>query len=317
MKVRFWGVRGSLPTPISSRALEDKLVRVLQGAKDIPLDDPERVRQYLAALPVRLRGTYGGDTSCVQVTSGGDGVILDAGTGIFRLGEAWAWQDESVCPRVHHIFLTHLHWDHTVGLPFFAPLLHADNQVIIYGAHPGFEEQLLAQHSPPNFPVPLLDLRGSISFRSIAPGEPVTIGGLRIDCMELPHPGRSFAFRVEDGESAVVYATDAEYRDLSPEAVGKYVSFFQGADALIVDAQYDVQEGLGEKRDWGHSSPLAGARLCVAANVGLLVLFHHDPSSSDDEIADMEARIQTFLDQHVSSSCCRAVAAHEDLEICL
>lgn len=315
MKARFWGVRGSLPTPIGLHSLEDKLVQALQGASRVPLDDPAQVRSYVASLPLHLRGTFGGHTSCVQVTSARDSLILDAGSGLFRLGEWWARQDERERPRAHHIFLSHLHWDHTIGLPHYAPLFRADNRLVVYGAHPDFEGQLLAQHAPPNFPLPLSAFPASVSFQHMVPGVPVEVGCLRVTCMELPHPGRSFAFRVEDGQSALVYATDAEYRDLSPETTRDYVAFFQGAGVLIMDAQYDSQESLEKKRDWGHSSPLAGAALCIAAGVSRLILFHHDPSSSDEAIAAMEVQVQEYLDREPSPLRCRATAAYEDLEI--
>lgn len=317
MNVRFWGVRGSLPTPLDMRSLEEKLVQAVLRAREARLEDGEQVRRFVAGLPLALRGTYGGHTSCVQVTSGQDEVILDAGSGLYRLGQWWEGQDPAQRPQVHHIFLSHLHWDHTLGLPLFAPLGYPGHQVVVYGAHPGFESHLQAQHAPPNFPVPLMAFKGECMFRTVAPGRSVQVGALRVDCMELPHPGRSFAYRVSDGRSSLVYATDAEYGDLAPEAVGRYVDFFQGADVLVVDAQYDLHESLGTKRDWGHSSAMVGARLALAANVHWLVLFHHDPSSTDEAIAQMEAQVQAYLDAEGASSRCRAVAAYEGLEIAL
>lgn len=317
MNVRFWGVRGSLPTPVDGKALEEKLVQVVLRAKGARLDEVEQARRFVAELPLALRGTYGGHTSCVQVTSGQGEVILDAGSGLYRLGRWWEEQDPAERSKVHHVFLSHLHWDHTLGLPLFAPLGYADHQVVVYGAHPGFERHLQAQHAPPNFPIPLTALQGKCVFRAIAPGRPVQLGVLQVDCTELPHPGRSFAYRVSDGRSCFVYATDAEYGDLAPEAMEQLAEFFQGADVLVVDAQYDLHESLGAKREWGHSSALTGARLALAANVRWLVLFHHDPSSTDEAIARMEDQVQAYLDAHGASSRCRAVAAYEGLEIVL
>ncbi|MBC7223057.1 MAG: MBL fold metallo-hydrolase [Anaerolineae bacterium] len=297
--------------------MEDRLFRALQQAQGVPLEDAEQVRRFVANLPLAQRGTYGGHTSCVQVSSDRDEVILDAGSGLYRLGRQWEAQDPASRPQEHHIFLTHLHLDHTLGLPHFAPLGHPGHRVVLYGAHPGFEGYLQAQHAPPSFPIPLSAFQGEVAFRTMVPGRAARVGTLEVDCMELPHPGRSFALRVRDGRSCLVYATDAEYGEFVPEAVGRYVDFFQGADVLVVDAQYDLTESLGAKRDWGHSSALVGARLALAANVRWLVLFHHDPASSDEAIAKMEAQVQAYVDAQGGAAPCRVVAAYEGLEIAL
>ncbi|NLE77083.1 MAG: MBL fold metallo-hydrolase, partial [Chloroflexi bacterium] len=261
MKVRFWGVRGSIPSPISPADLEGKLLRVLQGAQGVDLADAEQVRRYLAQIPAPLRGTFGGNTSCVQVSSGDQSLILDAGSGMQRLGGAWLAADEATRARHHHIFISHLHWDHTIGLPFFAPLSDPACEVAIYGAHTGFREGLLAQHRPPNFPVPLEGLPARQVFRQIVPGQPLTVGPFVVDCMEMVHPGGSFAFRISDERAAVVYATDAGFPSRHGPTLSPYLAFVQAADLLICDAQFNSQEGLHGREGWGHSSPLVGADL--------------------------------------------------------
>lgn len=260
MEIRFWGVRGSVATSGSENA------------------------------------RIGGNTSCVELTSQGHRLILDAGTGIRGLGEAM--HREQGAPKAMMLF-SHLHWDHVQGFPFFGPAWNPTARLDMRGpfAHGGraLREVLAAQMQPPTFPVPLEAMRGGLSFGDVIPGEAFEHGPFRITPFELPHPNGCLGYRVDADGRSFVYATDVE---LSLETLSSQVArYLEGADAMALDAQYTVDEyegrgGGSSKRGWGHSTNIDAARVARACDVRRLFLFHHDPAHNDDMVEAMaeEAR---------------------------
>jgi phosphoribosyl 1,2-cyclic phosphodiesterase len=255
MRIRFWGVRGSIAAPGPDTA------------------------------------SVGGNTSCVEVRCGQTLIILDAGTGIRRLGEGLIGD-----PRTGGIdatvLLSHLHWDHIQGLPFFVPAYLPSSRLSIAGTAHGvmsLRDALAHQMTAPVFPVRLAELAATIDFLEVRPGDSFDVGEAQVRAVRLNHPGGVLAYRIEHEGRSVVYATDTEHyacvdptlRDLA-----------EGADALIYDAQYTPEEYRGDagrsRVGWGHSTYVAAAELARAAGVGQLVLFHHDPTRSDAAVAAIE-----------------------------
>lgn len=250
MRVRFWGVRGSIAS-------------AGQGTAQV-----------------------GGNTSCVEVRCGDQLVILDAGTGLRLLGE-------TLPPPVEaHLFLSHLHWDHIQGFPFFGPAYVPGNRVTLYGPErcaPGGDVRaaLAAQMRAPHFPVGLEVMRAALSFAPVAAGGEVRLGAVTVRAAAAKHPNGCLAYRVEHGGRSLVYATDTEH-DAGGHVDAELLALARGADLLVYDAQYTADE-YAAKRGWGHSTAEEGARLAEAAGVGQLVLFHHDPTHDDWQIARIEA----------------------------
>ncbi len=270
MKIRFWGVRGSRPGHSPA--------------------DPGRDREVSSVVPRAV----GGNTPCVSVQVGDVQLILDAGSGLCALGADLMRGPLGAGAGSAHLFLSHTHWDHIQGLPFFAPAFVKGNVLEVYGGHPGLQERLATQQRPEFFPVPLDTVPATLRFHELANDEVVDLGRLRVLHQSLPHPGGSFAYRVESIGSSLVYATDGEYTHRfdtddaeEPHLYGvdveSYVSFFRGADTLIFDAMFGLQESIA-KADWGHSTALIGVDLAARAGVKRLVLFHHDPNASDASI---------------------------------
>lgn len=255
MRVRFWGVRGSIA----------------------------------AAGPETAQ--VGGNTSCVEVRAG-DGadetlIILDAGTGLRRLGESLR------APLAAHLFLSHLHWDHIQGFPFFGPAYAPGNRIRLYAperctAGGDVRAALDAQMRAPHFPVGLDAMRAQLSFGAVAAGAVVRVGdAVAVQAAAAKHPNGCLAYRVDAGGRSVVYATDTEH-DASGRIDRALLELARGADVLIYDAQYTSDE-YAAKRGWGHSTAEEGARLAEAAGVGQLVLYHHDPTHDDWQVARIEA----------------------------
>jgi phosphoribosyl 1,2-cyclic phosphodiesterase/tetratricopeptide (TPR) repeat protein/anti-anti-sigma regulatory factor len=285
MKIKIWGSRGSIPIALTSAEVRDKITAALRGAQGVDLADPLAIRAYVDSLPPMLAGTGGGNTSCVELQADNQTFAIDAGSGIHSLGLELM---KGPCGRgqgVVHLFMSHTHWDHIQGFPFFRPAYIPGNRINVYSIHdvqPVFDGQM----KPATFPISLDSMRANIQFISLTEGERLELGNVHVTNLRLPHPGRSYAYRFEYGGVAFVYASDSEYKYLDESHVQPYLRFFAGADVLIFDAQFSLRDAF-LKEDWGHSSALIGVDLARQAGVKRLVLFHHDPTSSDADLTNI------------------------------
>lgn len=232
----------------------------------------------------------GGNTACLEVVAGDTRIILDAGTGLRALG------DERLRggPRHSTILLSHLHWDHVAGLPFFTPVYVPGHRVEIASGPNGVmphDAAIRALFKAPFFPVDFDDLGGTVSTRELRVNERITIGDLTVTMARLNHPDPVYGYRLEHAGQSIVYATDTEHFACVDPTLKRLAA---GADILIYDAQYTPEE-YPAKVGWGHSTWLAGAELARAAGVPQLVLFHHDPHRTDAQLDALEAAARAVL----------------------
>jgi phosphoribosyl 1,2-cyclic phosphodiesterase len=312
MQVKFWGTRGSIPTPISPAAIEDKIRQALLGVAGLNLSGAEAVERYLQRLPLDLRWTVGGNTACVQVQAGDQLLILDAGSGLRLLGCELMRSQFGQGQGAADFLVSHTHWDHIQGLPFFAPAFVPGNRLTLRSPHAHLEAAFTGQQIEMYFPVPLDYLRADVRFERMAAGAWSQIGALRVYPLPMTHPGESYSYRIEHDGASLVYATDAEFPRMHARDTRTFVEFFQDADLLIFDAQYSLNDAL-DKRDWGHSSPMMGAELAHRAGVRRLALFHHDPMADDRTIYAGLRQAEAYLAQRGSP--CQVTIAAEGMEI--
>ncbi|GAB4497745.1 MAG: MBL fold metallo-hydrolase [Anaerolineales bacterium] len=296
MKITFWGVRGSYPLP---------------GATTL---------------------RYGGNTPCVEIEAGAHSLILDAGTGIIGLGRSLLKRNR----RNLHLLFSHVHHDHTQGLPFFAPAFVPGVKLNLFAPDIFTRDvlQVLAEvMQPPNFPITLRDLKADLTTATLRETDVILLhpngessilpalfcpanlpeGTLKIRCLRgYAHPGGIMLYRIEYGDSAVAYATDLE------GYVGgdrRLAAFAQNADLLIHDAQYTSEHywgllpGMPATQGFGHSTPQMACQVAAAANVGTLALFHYDPNYEDMRLDALQAEGQRGF--------ANTIAPHEGLQISL
>jgi phosphoribosyl 1,2-cyclic phosphodiesterase len=312
MKVKFWGARGSIPTPIASATIEDKIRQALRGAVGVDLSSEAAIERYIQRLPAAVRQTVGGNTSCVEVRLGGQLIILDAGSGIRPLGLALMKERFGKGQGEADILMSHTHWDHVQGFPFFVPAFVPGNRLTFHGPHAHLESAFTGQQNETYFPVPFGYMRATMQFQRLPTEAWTQLGEARVYPLKLSHPGECYGYRLECGGQSMVYATDSEYKELSPASTQAVVEFFRGTDLLIFDAQYTLGEAL-DKADWGHSSPLMGAELAYRAGVKRLALFHHEPLADDHTIYSGQKQAETYLTKR--NSACQVFVAVEGLEI--
>jgi phosphoribosyl 1,2-cyclic phosphodiesterase len=249
-RLSFWGVRGSTPTV-----------------------DPATWR-------------YGGNTPCLElIAPDGSQFILDCGTGLRALGSRWAALSAGERNSETHIFVTHYHWDHIQGIPFFSPLYCENNHFHFHSfrsKHLGrnsLKQVFETQMAMPYFPVDMSAMTAKKHFAEVSGGESFTIGENKITARHLNHPQGCLGYRIETPGGTIVYATDNEPGDAKLDA--ELLELAAGADIFINDAQYTPEQLAATRRGWGHSSWREGVKVARDAGAKTLVLFHHDPDSTD------------------------------------
>ena len=290
MRIRFWGVRGSLPAPLLGSQVREKLATVLRNARPEDFADSESRERFISGLPPWLLETVGGNTSCISVgIDDFDGqIVFDCGSGIRELGNT----DGEGSSPAYHIFLSHFHWDHLQGLPFFSPAYRPSTTVDFYSPKPGFEDDLSGLMREPYSPVSLKDLSAKKRFHHME--GPVGVGPATVSFRKMNHPGGSFAYKVSHGGRQFIYATDSELEPRDFVTGDDNTAFFKGADVIALDSQYTLIEAI-EKFKWGHSPYSMAVEFAMAWGIRHLVLFHHDPSSDDRRLHEMLRSARQYL----------------------
>lgn len=298
MHVRFWGTRGSIPLDCPPALLREKLIGALLTAQGRRFADAADAGAFVdTELPAEYGPGFGGATPCVEVSLAGDTgtvLLLDAGSGLAEFGRRWKDDPRSATPTTFHLLLSHLHWDHIQGFPFFEPAYSPQNRVVIHACHPAAEATLRAQMESPWFPVPFSTMRAAVSFETHGEAEPFEVAGFSVQAHLQWHPGDSYAYRIEAGGRTLVYATDAEYTTSDQELAQSVATFFRDADLLIFEAMFTRDEVVYEKTGWGHASNLDGVELASMGRVKRLALFHHDPAASDAKLTAFELEAQSY-----------------------
>ncbi len=251
--IRFWGVRGSIACP-----------------------SPNHIK-------------YGGNTSCIEVGTGDHRFILDAGTGIRGLGKLFLEKDV----RTTHLLLTHTHWDHINGIPFFRPAYDPNRRVRVMAGHlkdqGGVHSALSLQMNDPMFPVPLDAMKAIVEFLDFEAGDTFRLyDDVIVRTAPLNHPNGATGYRIEHQDKAVCYVTDTEHVPSQPDQ--NILGLIEGADLVIYDSTYTEDEFV-DHIGWGHSTWNEGMRLCRMAGVRQLAVFHHEPDHEDAFMEGLEAEV--------------------------
>ncbi|MHB8917016.1 MAG: MBL fold metallo-hydrolase [Desulfocucumaceae bacterium] len=278
MRIKFWGVRGSIPSP---------------GLSTV---------------------RYGGNTSCVSVQLGEDKIlVLDAGTGIRELGKTLVSDRREI-----FVLLSHIHWDHIHGFPFFAPLYQKDRVVHVFTCPPGKNayDPLLGQMDGVHFPVSMDKLPSECRVITQDAVLFMPCHGFKLARVDANHPGGASGYRIENNGRSLVYLTDNE---LDPpyekrSTVDDLARFCRGADILVHDAQYTDQD-MPLMHGWGHSLVSQACQLASAAGVKHLVLFHHDPSRTDDQVDEIQESARAWFKQNNRRVICTAAFEGMTLEL--
>jgi phosphoribosyl 1,2-cyclic phosphodiesterase len=313
MIIRFWGVRGSLPTPATPARIKSKISAILEQITPEDIKNAESRERFLAGLPPWLFGTVGGNSPCVSVDLGDpyECFVFDCGSGIRELGMAHINENRNVSQ--YHIIMSHFHWDHLQGLPFFNPGYNPSVKMDFYSPAPELEQILKGQMVHPYFPVGLDAMNSVKKFHKI--DRSIVISGRVVTAKKMNHPGDSYAYCIKEDEKRFIYATDTELTPGDFEKNEENTTFFKNADLIVIDCQYTLNEAI-DKYNWGHSS--FSLAVDFAANWGIkhMVMFHHDPSYDDHKLYGILQSAKWYLER-MNIKGIELTLAYEGLEISL
>jgi phosphoribosyl 1,2-cyclic phosphodiesterase len=293
--IHFWGVRGSLPSPVLQSDIQAKIAAIVERMVPEDLASGESRKNFLEGLPPWLYGTVGGNSPCVSVEIEGlnEPIVLDCGSGLRELGIAYGAQKPM--PSHYHIFMSHFHWDHMLGFPFFNPAYNPSVTLDVYSPQDGLIGYFSDMMKEPYCPVHLENMASQINFHRLEQ-DPLTIGPVSMAFKKLKHPGDSYAYKVGHNGKRFIYATDValSVNDFLP--TDENTRFFKDADIVVIDAQYTLEEAL-RKSDWGHSA--FSMAIDFAANWGIkhLILFHHDPTYDDHKLYSILQTARWYIER--------------------
>lgn len=294
MEIQFYGVRGSIPTPMLPSEYQEKAWEILRLTQREVLSNPSvSEAEIFSKLPPYLTNVIGGNTTCLSVRSKSDNqFIFDMGTGIRVLGNELAGRAFSGKEILRlNVFMTHTHWDHIQGWPFFKPAYSPNCDFHFYSCIANLEERLNRQQCMENFPITLSMMGSKKTFHRLAEYRETQVQDLFITPFALKHPGSSIGYRISDGKNAILFATDVEFREEEPQLLDHLKERIGPASVLIVDAQYS-QEEADKKIGWGHTSVKMAVKAAESLGVETVILTHFEPDHTDRAIQEI---IQTDL----------------------
>lgn len=275
MDIKFWGVRGSIPHSLDTlgwsqhfeEIMKDFLAKGFNKAEDIP--------HYIQSRHPAEIGGFGTATTCVEISEAGQSIIIDGGSGIKTKSDRGDFNDQ----KEFHIFISHFHSDHIMGLPFFVPHFIKGYTINYYAVHDEVESIIRKLFKKPIFPVGFESLGAEIKFHKLHLHEKNVVNGFAVTPYKMDHPDPCYGFRVERNGKVYAHAVDNEAVRLSSAELGADADIYKNADLVYFDAQYEEQD-MTAKKGWGHGTCDRGFEVCANFNIKQILFAHHDPAFS-------------------------------------
>ncbi len=295
MKIKFWGVRGSIPTALSESQIREKIKHALTHATPADLVNDDAIERFIEGLPMSIKGTYGGNSTCIEIKpQNGDTIILDCGSGLRNLGSELMNTEFGKGKGEASIFMTHTHWDHIQGIPFFRPFFVGGNKFTFYSPLPDLKKRIEYQQDAAYFPVNLDYMSAQKEFVTLDYEGELCLNGINFKNKRINHPGGAFGYRIEENGKVFVFTSDCEFNIDELEELDTYRDFFKDADVVVFDTQYTFDESIN-KIYWGHSSASIAIDIAASFNVKKLILFHHDPLYSDEKLDNVLSNARSYV----------------------
>lgn len=301
VKIKFWGVRGSLPSAPPPEQLTQDFENLMRQFFKSGFKDATEIKEFINQQTIPRIGGYGAATTCAELNTPKQQIIFDGGTGLRHLSEEMMKGPAGKGKADIHIFMTHFHWDHMLGIPFFAPHFIKGNNIHYYAVQDDLEAMVKIKFTKPMFPVAYEHLPCKIHYHKLEPRKPVTIGDVEITPYQLDHPDPCWGFRVETHGKVYAHCVDTEGTRTSRESLGPDLPLYQGVDLMFFDAQYTLPE-LAEKANWGHSAAQLGLDIAFRENIKSVLFAHHDPGANTDQIFELRNQTREYYDWKMKTS---------------
>jgi phosphoribosyl 1,2-cyclic phosphodiesterase len=293
LKVKLWGVRGTMPSSPSPNMWASDFRRLFYQFFTQGYSQLREVDIFLGQQKVTHVGGYGIATQCVELQTPKSQLIIDAGSGLKSLGDQMM---SGPCGKGQgrvHIYLGHFHWDHIIGLPFFTPIFIPGNEIHFYAVQPELERVIKTIFKKPFFPVSFEDLPTKIFFHQLPERKPFQLENMTITPYLLDHTDPCWGLRVESGGKIYSHCSDTECTRITREQLGNDLNLYQNSDLLFFDAQFSLKQS-SEFQGYGHSAPQIGIDLAMRENVRRVVFGHHDTDSTTSDVQKLELETQEY-----------------------
>jgi len=287
LSFKFWGVRGSLPSAPTPQDWAFHIEGIMRGFFSAGYKEPSQITKFFSSLEIPQLGGYGAATTCVEVNSPKNQIIIDGGSGLRGLSDRILTGTSGHGRGPFHILMTHFHWDHLIGIPFFTPHFMPGTQIHYYAVQPELESIIRSIFSKPTFPVPFESLMSKIHFHKLEPRKTFNIGDIEITPYKLDHPDPCWGYRISCNNKIYAHCVDTEGTRVTREELGEDLPLYENADLMFFDAQYTFPE-LAEKANWGHSASQVGLEIALRENVKHLLFTHHDPGATIQQISEIK-----------------------------
>jgi phosphoribosyl 1,2-cyclic phosphodiesterase len=279
MKVKFWGVRGSLPSSLEPSEWVQHFEALMGQFFDEGHQKKEDIAAFFKSKSKQQIGGFGTATTCVEVSSGTQFLIIDGGSGLRNLSDFILKKKSDEVSKEYHILMTHYHFDHILGLPFFSPHFSKGQKINYYIVQKEGEEIIRSMFKKPLFPVGFEHLEAEVKFHLIKPYEKLAINGFDITAFTMDHPDPCYGFRIEKNQKVYSHAIDNEAIRTTRAQLGKDSGLFENANLMFFDAQYDESDMIS-KKGWGHGTCDRGFEIASNFDVQQILFAHHDPTFS-------------------------------------
>lgn len=301
MQINLWGVRGSLP---SSQTPESQILNIeglLRNYFTAGYRDANHISQFLKSLDVPVVGGYGTATTCVEVRTQKGQLIIDGGSGIRNLNDRIMSGYGGRVKGPYHIYMTHYHWDHVIGLPFFAPHFIPGINIHYYGVQKDLEKLIRGIFHKPYFPVPFEDLSSKVHFHILEPRKEFQLDDMTLIPYRLDHPDECWGLKIMSGGKTYSHCVDTEATRVTRDELGPDLALYQNVDFMYFDAQYTLPE-LAEKANWGHSAAQVGIDLAFREGIKKIYFGHHDPGATTHQILELKRQTAEYYNWRIENN---------------
>lgn len=295
INLKFWGVRGSIPSAPTPADWTYHIEGVLRNFFALGYRDPSQISKYMQSVDVALMGGYGAATTCVEIQSARSQLIIDGGSGIRNLSEKIMSGTTGRSKGPFHIFMTHFHWDHVIGLPFFTPHFIPGCEIHYYAVQPDLEKVIRSIFCRPNFPVPFEALNSKVFFHILEPRKTFKIDDFTLTPYKLDHPDPCWGLKVESCGKTYSHCVDTEGTRVTRDEMADDLPLYQGVDLMYYDAQYTLPE-LAEKANWGHSASQVGLDIALREGVKSVLFSHHDPGTRVEHVQELKRQTKEYYE---------------------